>query len=279
MGRDVSPMGELQYVTLGCWWDLWEQAMNAVKPLAGIGTAVVVGMGVWLYCFEHGGATAPIYSSSTVVPMDATTSGGAPPASLPSALVLPVPYTDQAPLGNWAARQHTCEEATLVMVDGYLRGDRSGGSIDPVTADRAIERITPWKPSVDLTPEQLGMVAQTHLGWSYRVMSADPRAMQQQLTLGRPLIVGVRTHGLGNPEYPGYLTHYEQPEWSVSHYVVVIGYDSSGGFVLNDPGINRGEGYRISYDQLMHAVDDLDQFYPNLSMGRVFLVLAPPAPA
>jgi hypothetical protein len=25
----------------------------------------------------------------------------------------------------------------------------------------------------------------------------------------------------------------------------------------------------------MHAVDDLDQAYPDLNMGRVFLVLAP----
>jgi len=27
----------------------------------------------------------------------------------------------------------------------------------------------------------------------------------------------------------------------------------------------------------MHAIDDLDQAYPSLNSGRVFLVLAPPA--
>jgi hypothetical protein len=58
---------------------------------------------------------------------------------------------------------------------------------------------------------------------------------------------------------------------------VVIGYDQSGSFVLNDPGITRGHGYSITYDQLIHAVDDLDQAYPSLNSGRVFLVLAPPA--
>src|SRR5438132_709839 len=99
--------------------------------------------------------------------------------------------------------------------------------------------------------------------------------MKQQLALGRPLIVGVRTHGLGNPNYPGYRTHYEQPGWSVSHYLVVVGYDQSGSFILNDPGITKGHGYHIRYEQLMHAIEDLDQAYPSLNAGRVFLVLAP----
>jgi hypothetical protein len=174
-------------------------------------------------------------------------------------------------------RQHTCEEASLVMVDAYLRGDHSGAPIDPQAADAAINRITPWKPAVDLTPDQVGGVAEQHLGWAYQVLTADRDAMRRQLALGRPLIVGVRTHGLGNPNYPGYFTHNEQPGWSVSHYLVVVGYERSGMFILNDPGLTRGQGYRISYEQLMHAIDDLDRAYPNLNAGRVFLVLAPPA--
>jgi uncharacterized protein YvpB len=98
--------------------------------------------------------------------------------------------------------------------------------------------------------------------------------MKQQLALGQPLIVGVRTHGLGNPNYPGYRNHYEETGYSVSHYLVVIGYEADN-YVLNDPGLTRGKGYQISWDQLMHAIDDLDAAYPNLNTGRVFLVLAP----
>jgi len=187
--------------------------------------------------------------------------------------------TNQAPLGNWADKQHTCEEASLVMVDRYLGGDHSGSQIDPRNADGAINQITPWKPAVDLTAEQVGEVATQHLGWSHEVLPVSRVNMQQQLSLGRPLIVGVRTRGLGHSNYPGYSTHYEQPGWSVSHYLVVVGYDQSGSFVLNDPGITRGRGYSITYDQLMHAIDDLDQAYPSLNSGRVILVLAPPANA
>src|SRR5207248_1710350 len=156
------------------------------------------------------------------------------------AVILPVPVTPQAPLGNWAARQHTCEEASLVMVDRYLHGDHSGGLIDAHTADAAINQITTWKPAQDLTTQQVGEVAQKYMGWAYKVLPATRLNMKQQLSLGRPLIVGVRTHGLGNPNYPGYSSHYEQAGYSVSHYLVVAGYDDKDTYVLNDPGLTRG---------------------------------------
>ena len=110
---------------------------------------------------------------------------------------------------------------------------------------------------------QVGQVAQKYMGWAYKILPSDRLNMKQQLALGRPLIVGVRTHGLGNPNYPGYRDHYEQAAYSVSHYLVVVGYDQSDTYILNDPGLTRGKGYHITYDQLMHAIDDLDQAYPT----------------
>ena len=251
---------------------------GVLKWMVGLGLVAVVGIGTGVYLALSGGTPKITYVTPNLVPISQATAGQAQekaPASLPSAVSLPVPYTDQAPLGNWAQRQHTCEEASLFMVDRYLRGDHSGALVDPRTADAGINRITAWKPAVDLTTTQVGEVAKKHMGWGYEVLPADRLTMKQQLALGRPLIIGVRTHGLGNPNYPGYYSHYEQAAWSVSHYIVVAGYDQSDGFILNDPGITRGHGYHIKYDQLMHAIDDLDQAYPSLNSGLVFLVLAP----
>jgi len=45
--------------------------------------------------------------------------------------------------------------------------------------------------------------------------------------------------------------------------------------LVTESVVTRGHGYHITYDQLMHAIDDVDQAYPELNMGRVFLVLAP----
>jgi len=253
--------------------------IGALKWMLGLGLVAAVGIGAGIYFALFNGTQSISYVTPNLVPIDISAAAPTdqPPVNLPAAVILPVPFTDQAPLGNWAAKQHTCEEASLVMVDRYLRGDHSGGQIDPHTADAAINQITGWKPAEDMTTLQIGQLAQTYLGWAYKVLPSDQLNMKQQLALGRPLIVGVRTHGLGNPTYPGYSSHYEQPGWSVSHYLVVVGYDTSGNYILNDPGLTKGHGYHITYDQLMHAVDDLDQAYPQLNMGRVFVVLAPAA--
>jgi Peptidase_C39 like family len=245
-----------------------------VKLLVAITLFAVIATSACIYQASASGQPA-LNVAPTPIPVGSTKQTDSGPIRLPRAVVLRVPFTSQAPLGDWPARQHTCEEASLLMVDRYLRGDRSGRLIDPLTADHAIREITLWKPAVDLTPQQLGEMAQLHMGWAYTIQPATGLAMEQQLALGRPLIVGVRTHGLGNPSYPGYFTHYDQPGWSVSHYLVVVGYDATGNFIVNDPGITLGHGYRITYDQLMHAIDDLDRAYPTLDAGRVFLVLAP----
>jgi hypothetical protein len=249
---------------------------GALKWLLGLGLVATVGIGAGVYFAFFGAGPQISYATPDLVPIDLnTTVPDAVPVNLPQAVLLPVPFTSQAPLNNWADRQHTCEEASIVMVDRYLRGDHSGNLIDPRTADAAINQITAWKPAVDLTSQQVGEVAQHYLGWGYKLLPADRLNMKQQLALGRPLIVGVRTHGLGNANYPGYRTHYEQAGYSVSHYLVVAGYNQSDQYILNDPGLTKGHGYAISYDQLMHAIDDLDQAYPQLNSGRVFVVLAP----
>ena len=251
--------------------------LSALKWLFGLGLVAAVGIGAGIWFAFSGGNTQTSYVTPDLVPIDNTsaTPSDQPPVNLPAAVILPVPFTPQAPLGNWAARQHTCEEASLVMVDRYLHGDHSGALIDGHTADAAINQVTAWKPAQDLTPLQVGEVAQKYMGWAYKVLPSTRLNMKQQLSLGRPLIVGVRTHGLGNSNYPGYSSHFEQAGWSVSHYLVVAGYDQNDTYILNDPGLTRGHGYHISYDQLMHAIDDLDQAYPDLNMGRVFVVLAP----
>src|SRR5947199_6942381 len=248
-----------------------------LKWLAGLAVVAIVGVGVGVYFAFFGAGPQVTYVTPDLVPIDLNTAAPSdqPPVNLPAAVSLPVPFTPQAPLGNWADRQHTCEEASLAMVDRYLHGDHSGSLIDARTADAAINQITAWKPAQDLTPLQVGQVAQKYMGWAYKILPSDRLNMKQQLALGRPLIVGVRTHGLGNPNYPGYRTHYEQPGYSVSHSLAVIGYDTSDNFVLNDPGLTKGRHYYIKFDQLMHAIDDLDQAYPSLNSGRLFVVMAP----
>lgn len=197
------------------------------------------------------------------------------PVALPDHMLLQVPFTTQAPLNNWAQHQESCEAANLTMLYYYWT-NQSAVVIDPHAADNLINQIDGWKPQPDLNDTMLGELAQQRLGYTYRILPNDPKDIAEQLSAGRPLLAEVRTHGLGNPHYPGYATHYEQTGWSVPHFVTIIGYDSSGVW-LNDPGISAGRGYHITYAQLAHAIDDLDQHHPNLSQGQVLLLIAPEA--
>jgi Peptidase_C39 like family len=260
--------------------------MRFLKWMIGLGVmaALAVGAGLGLAFFTSTPPTT-YYTNTALVPFDKTVvaqpSGDAQPTpiDLPATVSLPVPFTSQAPLNDWSAKQHTCEEATLVMVDRFLKGDRSGNLIDPHTADAAINLITTWKPVQDMRYAQYGEMARSYLGYGYQILDATRINIKTELALGRPVIVGVRTHGLGNPHYPGFYSHHEETGWSVSHYIDVVGYDSNDTVILNDPGISAGHGYHISFDQLFFAISDLDQAYPNLNDGQKILVLAPIAGA
>ena len=195
------------------------------------------------------------------------------PMALPDHVLLQVPFTTQAPLNNWAQHQESCEAANLTMLHLYWQKDASV-VIDPHAADASIATIDSWKPAADLDDTQVGELAKQHWGYAYRLVPNDPQVIAQQLAAGRPLLAEVRTHGLGNGHYPGYYNHYEQTGYSVPHFVTIIGYDSTGVW-LNDPGISWGRGYHITYAQLTHAIDDLDQHHPALSQGQVLLLIAP----
>ena len=209
--------------------------------------------------------TAPVVGAGTEVT----------PVPLPDHMLLQVPFTTQAPLNNWAQHQESCEAANLTMLYFYWTNHQDV-VIDPHAADNLINQIDQSKPAPDLNDTMLGELAQKRFGYTYRLLPNDPKVIAEQLSAGRPLLAEVRTHGLGNAHYPGYSTHFEQTGWSVPHFVTIIGYDSSGVW-LNDPGISAGRGYHISYAQLSHAIDDLDQHHPALSEGQVLLLIAPEA--
>jgi hypothetical protein len=207
------------------------------------------------------------------------------PAPPPDRVLLQVPYTTQAPLNNWALHQESCEEATMLMLAAYWHHDTSV-VISPRSADAQIAALVQWQQQNwgsedDLTDNRMGELAKQYYGYAYEIVPSTPQVIREQLAAGRPLIAEVRTHGLGNPNYPGYRSHYEQQGWSVPHFVLIIGYDETGVW-LNDPGISKGRGYHVSYAQLSHAIDDLNQHSPALNNGPVLLLaapeLAPPEP-
>ncbi len=212
-------------------------------------------------------ATSPVASAPTPTP-----------APLPAAFRLGVPFTTQAPLGDWPKHQESCEEANLVMLDAYWKGNRSV-VLDPATADRGINALVAWQvknwgSEDDLTDRRLGELAKQYYGYSYEVVPITEEAMKRSIVAGVPVVLGVTTHGLGNPRYPNFQNHHLVLGYSVSHFITLVGYDDQG-FILNDPGITPGRGYHVVYTQLLFAIDNLDQQRPTLNEGRVMLLIHP----
>src|SRR3979411_2238261 len=107
--------------------------IGALKWLAGLAFVATLGIAAGVYFAFFGVGEQISYVTPDLVPIDLNVTAPAdqPPVILPAAVILPVPFTSQAPLNNWAQRQHTCEEATLLMVDRYLRGDPHAALLGP----------------------------------------------------------------------------------------------------------------------------------------------------
>jgi len=172
-----------------------------------------------------------------------------------------VPFTSQAPAGDWSEPwQNACEETSIYMVSSFYANDS-------IKRDEAVAKIKEIlkvknqeiKVSKD---ESLATISQLivdlDLPWTTEIVS-DPtkEQLKTELAAGRPIIVPVFAPDLKNPKSAS-------PDY---HVLVLTGYDDTKGeFIINDPGTSSGEGLRIPYDTFMNAIHDLDS--KNYKAGK-----------
>ncbi|HLC75898.1 MAG TPA: C39 family peptidase [Candidatus Peribacterales bacterium] len=184
---------------------------------------------------------------------------------------LNVPFTSQAPTGNWdLPYQEACEEASALMAIRYVFGNPI---LDPEDADagildlvRANEKILGF--SVDQTAEQV-MALIHEIDPSIPVsLVKDPTIdlLKSELALGNIIIVPAAGRELNNPFF-----HAPGPLY---HMLVLRGYTDDGYFITNDPGTKRGEAYLYPFDLLMDAMGDWNDGDPA-NGEKVVLVLKP----
>jgi hypothetical protein len=169
-----------------------------------------------------------------------------------------VPFTSQAPEGNWAEPwQNACEETTIYMVSSFY-------AEDDIRRDEAVKRIreifkvknAEFSASKDeslATIQQL--IEELGLPWKADIVE-NPTVddLKAELAAGRPIIVPVYAPDLGNHRYK-------------YHVMVLTGYDDeTGEFIVNDPGTQGGEGQRYKYDTFMGAIHDLSN--PSDGSGK-----------
>ncbi|HTK04411.1 MAG TPA: C39 family peptidase [Candidatus Eisenbacteria bacterium] len=174
----------------------------------------------------------------------------------PRSASINVPFTSQAPAGDWSEPwQNACEETSIYMVSSFYANE-------PIKREEAIARIKEilrvkketLQVSKDESLETISkLIAELGLPWSTRIVyDPAPEDLKRELADGHPVIVPVYAPALGNPYY----AKIDPPDY---HVLVLTGYDDGEGvFIVNDPGTRSGQGLRFPYATFMAAIHDLN---------------------
>jgi ribosomal protein L30/L7E len=175
-------------------------------------------------------------------------------------LIANVPFTTQAPFGNWAdpREENGCEEAAAAMAVSWARGQS-------LSKDQALKDII---GSSDYTLKKYGeyrdISAQNTVDWIFKdyfkytkvtlVKNITVNDIVEELTKGNLVITPMNGQMMNNP-------YYKQPG-PARHMLLIRGYDpATKEFITNDSGTRNGELYRYDATVLYAAIRDYPTGY------------------
>lgn len=176
---------------------------------------------------------------------------------IPGEFNLDIPFTSQAPFGNWdPAHEEYCEEASLLMANRFLNNQPITG---PADADAAMNAIAAWEDDrfgyfESTTAEETAIIARDYLGLQAEVMPFNFVVVQEALLNGRVVIIPAAGQELGNPFFT--------PPGPVYHMLVIKGWTEDY-VITNDPGTKRGADYIYDPEILFAAVGDYNHNDPS----------------
>lgn len=176
-------------------------------------------------------------------------------AVLPAQLLIPVPFSSQAPLGSWAQPwQDACEETSVLMAVAWARGFELNPRLAAEEILRQVEfeeRVIGYHRDTNIK-DTARLLKDFYRYENFEIRSQNVTAVsiKEELAAGNLVIVPLAGKMLmrENPYFSSPL-HY--------HMVVIRGFDElRGGFIVNEPGTKRGEAFFYSYSTLMDAIHD-----------------------
>ncbi|NQU77759.1 C39 family peptidase [Candidatus Falkowbacteria bacterium] len=185
---------------------------------------------------------------------------------IPETFDLPVKFVSQAPFEIWdALHKDACEEAAMIMVVKYLRGE----DLDKQIMEDEIVALIKWEEErgykKDLTAQEAVDILENYFrmdAWTEKDVSVDK--IKEELSLGNLIITPHAGRQLGNPYYnrPGPLYH----------YLVIRGWTQNE-FITNDEGTKRGEAFKYSYNKIIETVHDWNDGGNILDGEKVMIVV------
>ncbi len=177
--------------------------------------------------------------------------------SLQKTVNLNVPFTSQAPGGDWnGIFEHTCEEASVLMVRHYLINKKF--TSDQNTKQELLDMVNFENKKYafsDVTDAgQTARFTKDYYGYNAKVFyDINLNDIKKEIDSGNPVIIPTAGRLLKNPNYtePG-------PQY---HMLVIKGYTGSQ-FITNDAGTKNGADYKYPYAIIQNAIHD---FYTGRS--------------
>ncbi len=186
---------------------------------------------------------------------------------IPSSYLLDVPFTSQAPSGDWSSPySEACEEAILVMLSHW----KAGTSFSVTQVEDEIQSIVQWELAnyghhEDTAMAETANTASQYEGLKVKVSrTVTINRLKQLVSEGKPVIVPVYGKALGNPHFLN-----GGPDY---HVVLLVGYEGTD-FIVHDPGTRYGENYHYNVDIFYNAIHDLTDPESNIANGEKAIVV------
>jgi hypothetical protein len=172
-----------------------------------------------------------------------------------SAVLLDVPFTSQAPFGEWSDKrqQDGCEETSVLMAVSWARGEK----LSRASAKKEILAVAEYEKNkydsfVDTnSKDTVKRIIKGYFNYekAKAVENITINDIKIELYKGNLVLVPCNGRKLGNPNYT--------PPGPERHMLVIRGYDPvKKEFITNDAGTRKGEKYRYKEDVLYKAIED-----------------------
>lgn len=191
-------------------------------------------------------------------------------AEIKPSVLLPVPFTPQAPSANWdELHNEACEEASVLMADAYFKGNHAS-KLSVAYAEGEISKLTEWQKknlgyNLSITTEEAARMTEEVYGLKTKLIrDYTEDDMKRELSEGRLVILPANGRLLGNPNFksPG----------PIYHMLVIKGYDGSS-FITNDPGTRNGMSYKYKFSTLYAASGDYEHDNHEVNRDKKVLLI------
>lgn len=192
---------------------------------------------------------------------------------IPQSFKLEVPYTVQAPYGNWVDPwQEFCEEAVILMITKYYKSQNTSGIIPKNEASGLMlyimsreERILGYHKNTGA--DDIAKILKNVFGHEAKVLeNISIEKIKEEILRYRPVIVPLAGRMLRNPYFSKGGPFY--------HTVLIIGYDDADKtFIVHESGTKFGREYKYNQQTLFEAIADWDKQANDLVNRKAVVVV------